>query len=172
MAGKGKIHFSSAEIFRPARRFFGMISANSRTLRFARVGSLASLLALSPAFTATAADEKGSVKSPQLEALDRYFDEQVSAIEGQLEREIKTKGDWLAKKDEYRRQLREMLGLDPLPPRTDLKAIPILTGIAERSTAGKPTTCPGGRAKGCGPGFSTAAPASRPPAAIIAAPST
>jgi len=51
-----------------------------------------------------------------------YFEKQVSALEGQLEREIKTKEDWLAKKDEYRRQLAEMLGLDPLPPRSDLKA--------------------------------------------------
>jgi dienelactone hydrolase len=55
-------------------------------------------------------------------ALDRYFEQQVSALEGQLEREIQTKEDWLSKKDEYRRQLREMLGIDPLPPRTDLKA--------------------------------------------------
>ena len=38
--------------------------------------------------------------SPQLTALNAYFEQQVSAIEGQLEREIKTKEDWLAKKDE------------------------------------------------------------------------
>ena len=36
--------------------------------------------------------------------------------------EIKTLDDWNAKKGEYRRQLLEMLGLDPLPERTDLKA--------------------------------------------------
>lgn len=55
-------------------------------------------------------------------ALGAYFDQQVSTLEGQLEREVKTKEDWLAKKDEYRRQLAEMLGLDPMPPRTELKA--------------------------------------------------
>ncbi|MFZ4764112.1 MAG: alpha/beta hydrolase, partial [Roseimicrobium sp.] len=69
------------------------------------------------------AEEKPGVPpSPQLAALNAYFEQQVASLEGQLEREIKTKEDWLAKKDEYRRQLAEMLGLDPMPPRTDLKA--------------------------------------------------
>lgn len=67
------------------------------------------------------AAEVKSEATPQQKALASYFEQQVSALEGQLEREIKTKEDWLAKKDEYRRQLREMLGLDPFPPRTDLK---------------------------------------------------
>lgn len=61
-----------------------------------------------------------SASTPQ-SALSRYFERHVRAIEGQLEREIKTKDDWLAKKDEYRRELAEMLGLDPMPQRTDLK---------------------------------------------------
>jgi dienelactone hydrolase len=67
--------------------------------------------------------------SLQLAALNKYFEQQVTATEGQLDREIKTKEDWLAKKDEYRRQLAEMLGLDPMPPRTDLK--PVKTGEFE-----------------------------------------
>lgn len=62
-----------------------------------------------------------SETTPQQKSLASYFEQQVAGIEGQLEREIQTKEDWLAKKDEFRRQLREMLGLDPLPPRTDLK---------------------------------------------------
>ena len=53
--------------------------------------------------------------------LDRYFEKEVKSLENGLENEVKTREDWLAKKDEYRRQLREMLGLDPLPARTDLK---------------------------------------------------
>lgn len=61
--------------------------------------------------------------TPQTAALNQYFAGQVEALEGQLEREVKTREDWLAAKDEYRRQLREMLGLDPLPERTDLKAV-------------------------------------------------
>ena len=80
-----------------------------------------SLIVLCAALQAMGADKKPE-PSPQLAALNAYFEQQVAAIEGQLEREIKTKEDWLSKKDEYRRQLREMLGIDPLPPRTDLKA--------------------------------------------------
>src|SRR5688500_17579747 len=60
--------------------------------------------------------------NPQLDKLRRSLNSEVTRLEGQLDREIKTKEDWLAKKDEYRRQLAEMLGLDPMPPRTDLKA--------------------------------------------------
>ncbi|MEZ0276439.1 MAG: acetylxylan esterase, partial [Roseimicrobium sp.] len=60
--------------------------------------------------------------NPQLDTLRRSLKSQVTRLEGQLDREIKTKEDWLAKKDEYRRELAEMLGLDPMPPRTDLKA--------------------------------------------------
>jgi dienelactone hydrolase len=70
-----------------------------------------------------AADKQENPASEQEQALSAYFEQQVSTIEGQLEREVQTKEDWLAKKDEYRRQLAEMLGLDPMPPRTDLKAV-------------------------------------------------
>lgn len=44
--------------------------------------------------------------------------------------EIQSLNDWRINKDEYRRQLREMLGLDPLPERTDLK--PVITGKLEQ----------------------------------------
>ncbi|MCH8829092.1 MAG: acetylxylan esterase, partial [Planctomycetes bacterium] len=37
--------------------------------------------------------------------------------------DVKTKQDWLARRKEARRQLFEMLGLDPLPKRTPLKAV-------------------------------------------------
>lgn len=60
--------------------------------------------------------------NPRLDAFRGTMKAEVNRLEGQLAREIKTREDWLAKKDEYRRQLAEMLGLDPMPPRTDLKA--------------------------------------------------
>ena len=76
-----------------------------------------------------AAEKQENPASVQEQALSAYFEQQVGTIEGQLEREVQTKEDWLAKKDEYRRQLAEMLGLDPMPPRTDLK--PVKTGEFE-----------------------------------------
>jgi dienelactone hydrolase len=80
---------------------------------------LIALLAV-PTFAADAS--RFPAQTPQPEALKAYFARQVGEIEGQLEREVKTRQDWLAKKDEYRRELAEMLGLDPMPPRTDLHA--------------------------------------------------
>jgi dienelactone hydrolase len=44
--------------------------------------------------------------------------------------DIESLADWEAKKPQFRRQLLEMLGLDPLPPRSDLKAT--ITGTIER----------------------------------------
>jgi len=113
------MNFPPAEIFSRVRRFIGMITANIRTASINR--SLVPFLSLLSFLTVSAAEAQPA-PSPQLSALNAYFEQQVAAMEGQLEREIKTKEDWLAKKDEYRRQLREMLGIDPLPPRTDLKA--------------------------------------------------
>ena len=89
-----------------ARSFLGLITAGALTL--------------------SAAEKK---ETPQEQSLSAYLAQQVSALEGQLERDIKTKEDWLSKQAEYRRQLAEMLGLDPMPPRTDLK--PVVTGTFE-----------------------------------------
>lgn len=67
--------------------------------------------------------------NPQLDALRRSFKRQVGLLEGRFKRQVKSKEDWLANREEYRRQLAEMLGLDPMPPRTDLK--PVKTGEFE-----------------------------------------
>jgi dienelactone hydrolase len=58
-----------------------------------------------------------------------YFRAETAKISDACLAEIKTLDDWNAKKGEYRRQLLEMLGLDPLPERTDLKAT--VTGRVE-----------------------------------------
>jgi dienelactone hydrolase len=51
-----------------------------------------------------------------------YFSAETAKLEGGVLDKIKTKEDWLGRKDELRRQLHEMLGLDPLPEKTPLKA--------------------------------------------------
>ena len=51
-----------------------------------------------------------------------YFRRETQQLADACLADIHTADDWNAKKDEYRRQLREMLGLDPLPEKTDLKA--------------------------------------------------
>jgi dienelactone hydrolase len=59
--------------------------------------------------------------TPGNRLIDRYFAEQareISADNGLAQ--IQTAADWQAKAPEYRRQMFEMLGLDPLPEKTPL----------------------------------------------------
>jgi dienelactone hydrolase len=58
--------------------------------------------------------------------LDAYFRDQTDELRTRCLGEVESIADWNTHKDEYRRQLFEMLGLDPLPERTDLK--PTITG--------------------------------------------
>jgi len=55
-----------------------------------------------------------------------YFRAETAALSEHCLADINTLDDWKAKRGEYRRQLQEMLGLWPLPERTDLH--PIVTG--------------------------------------------
>jgi hypothetical protein len=55
-----------------------------------------------------------------------YFRNEVAALTEHCMEDVSTLDDWKSKRDEYRRQLQEMLGLWPMPERTDLK--PAITG--------------------------------------------
>jgi hypothetical protein len=54
--------------------------------------------------------------------LAEYFRQETKKLADACLADIKTLEEWEAKKGEYRRQLFEMLGLDPLPERTPLEA--------------------------------------------------
>jgi len=58
--------------------------------------------------------------------LANYFRNGAAALSSNCLADIKTLDEWKAKRGEYRRQLQEMLGLWPMPERTDLK--PVITG--------------------------------------------
>src|SRR5438067_1758647 len=61
--------------------------------------------------------------------LAEYFRAEAAALAQRCLADVKTLEDWTSRRDEYRRQLFEMLGLDPLPERTDLH--PVVTGRVE-----------------------------------------
>lgn len=61
--------------------------------------------------------------------LDAYFRAQTRKLTDRTLADIQTAEDWNAARVEYRRQLAEMLGLDPMPPRTPLE--PVVTGVVE-----------------------------------------
>lgn len=63
--------------------------------------------------------------------IGEYFQLETEKIEKQTFADIKTLADWTEHKAEYRRQLLEMLGLDPMPAKTDLS--PVVTGTIEKS---------------------------------------
>jgi dienelactone hydrolase len=58
--------------------------------------------------------------------LTAYFEAEVSRLESACLADVKTLDDWTRQRDERRRQLFDMLGLWPLPERTELK--PVITG--------------------------------------------
>lgn len=59
-------------------------------------------------------------------ALAGYFRDEVTALSSNCLADIRTLDDWTSRRAEYRRQLQEMLGLWPMPERTDLQ--PVITG--------------------------------------------
>src|SRR5262245_21450251 len=61
--------------------------------------------------------------------LAEYFAAETKKLQDACLADIKTLADWKSKRDVYRRQLLEMLGLDPLPEKTDPR--PAITGRLE-----------------------------------------
>src|SRR5438045_3509529 len=58
--------------------------------------------------------------------LDAYFRRETQRIADACLADVKTREDWEKKRPELRRQFLEMMGLWPLPPRTELR--PVVTG--------------------------------------------
>jgi dienelactone hydrolase len=54
--------------------------------------------------------------------LDAYLKDQVKRIDANCLTDLTTKAEWEKRRPELRRQFLEMMGLWPLPPKTDLKA--------------------------------------------------
>ena len=80
---------------------------------------------LGSAVPAAAAEPKWVDLGPSRgdEMLEAYFEAETAELTKNCLSEVQTLDDWLARKDEYRRRLFEMLGLDPLPEKTRLKAM-------------------------------------------------
>jgi dienelactone hydrolase len=64
------------------------------------------------------------------QALQSYFTREVNAISSNCLAGIDSREDWERQRPKLRAELFEMLSLDPLPERTDLK--PVITGKVER----------------------------------------
>lgn len=85
-----------------------------------------SLLSLFAIATFAVADQP----SPGDKQAAAYFKAETARVTNAPLADIETLDAWEAKKGEYRAKLKEMLGLDPWPEKTDLKAV--TTGTVER----------------------------------------
>jgi dienelactone hydrolase len=81
----------------------------------------ASLVAALWLFAVLSADA-ALFKTPGDKMFAAYFKAAADRLAADCLKDIKTLKDWNTRKDKYRLQMFEMLGLDPLPPRTPLKA--------------------------------------------------
>lgn len=88
------------------------------------IAIIACVLAASSAIRA--ADSPKPTPGPGDPALANYFRTETDTIAKASLASIHSPADWYTHKSEYRRQLAEMLGLDPMPPKTDLN--PVITG--------------------------------------------
>jgi dienelactone hydrolase len=68
------------------------------------------------------ADAPGSPYARGQKMLDAYLKDQVKRIEAASLTDLTTKAEWEKRRPELRRQFLDMMGLWPLPPKTDLKA--------------------------------------------------
>lgn len=98
-----------------------------------RLASLAIVVALglpgSPARTVVAADAFPIDTRRGDRLLADYFRRETQQLSDACLADVRTLDDWLARREQYRRQLLEMLGLDPWPERTELAAT--VTGRVE-----------------------------------------
>jgi dienelactone hydrolase len=61
--------------------------------------------------------------------IEAYFQEETAMLADACLADVRSLDQWKAQREQYHKQLLEMLGLDPLPERTDLKAT--ITGTTE-----------------------------------------
>ena len=109
------------------RRWPKQSCAMKRTFCFALAPL--SALALCMAASGQPTPEDRALRNDRM--LADYFRTETAAIAGHCLADIHSLEDWQARRGEYRRQLQEMLGLWPMPERTDLK--PVITGKLEQA---------------------------------------
>lgn len=85
--------------------------------------------ALAAFLTVTALSPPAGAADPLPQPLAAYFSAETARLEASCLTDISSSEEWLQRRAEYRRQLFDMLGLWPMPPRSELK--PAITGTLE-----------------------------------------
>jgi dienelactone hydrolase len=92
-------------------------------MQMMRIAGMTVLLVWGTNLAFAAEPETGPNTADADRKLAAYFAAETARLRDACLTDIKTIDDWTAKQGEYRRQLFEMLGLDPLPPKTDLQTV-------------------------------------------------
>ncbi len=92
--------------------------------------TLVSSLILATYFVGSSLSGNCPAAAPGDAMLAKYFHEETRSLQQQSLSEIQSVDHWTNKRSTYREQLQEMLGLSPLPSKTDLK--PTMTGSTSR----------------------------------------
>jgi hypothetical protein len=93
-----------------------------RNVRGSRISAIARAMLVSIAWSASSLEP--SVDTSRGDGMiDAYFKSEAEELAKDCLADIQTVEDWTARQAIYRRQLHEMLGLDPLPERTPLAAV-------------------------------------------------
>ena len=100
-------------------KFLAVVSARQHSFTMKRL--IALWITLAFAVTIRAAEPSRADSQ-----LKNYFASETAALSERCLTDIKTAEDWTSQRAEFRRQYQEMLGLLPMPERTDLK--PVITG--------------------------------------------
>jgi hypothetical protein len=97
-----------------------------------RISSIFSAVAVILIAVGTAcpgSDESGNAPTPGDRQAAEYFRAETDKLSGACLSDVHSLGNWEARRPELRREAAEMLGLDPMPPRTALH--PVITGKIE-----------------------------------------
>lgn len=95
----------------------------------ALLATLVAVTLLSIGTARSTADESEAGNPPGDQQVADYFKTETDKISSACLSNIHSLADWEARRPELRREAREMLGLDPMPPRTPLH--PVITGRIE-----------------------------------------
>lgn len=92
--------------------------------------SFALILCITLGLAARAQDAPAGA-TPGDEKIVEYFRQETQKLAAASLTDIKSRQEWTQRRDQYRQQMLDMLGLDPLPERTDLKAT--VTGTVDHA---------------------------------------
>jgi len=110
-----------------------MLKTTRRGIHFGRQVTWLQTLALLLAFLfQPTAGVAARERSDDDASMAEYFNLETAKISASCLDDVHSLEDWEAKRGEWRREAAEMLGLDPMPERTDLK--PVITGTLDGGT--------------------------------------